>query len=83
MPLPPELYSLRVYNFIQRYTALYKDCILYSYTAYTVYSAIQSPSDGAVLDLPYRTVLSTGSTVLSVQLYVYYIRYTCIYSYTV
>ena len=37
------LYSL--YSFIQLYTALYKDCILYSYTAYTVYSAIQSPSD--------------------------------------
>ena len=33
---PPELYSL--YSTIQR-------CILYSYTAYTVYSAIQSPSD--------------------------------------
>ena len=32
---PPELYSL--YSIIQR-------CILYSYTAYTLYSTIQSPS---------------------------------------
>ena len=32
---PLELYSL--YSVIQR-------CILYSYTAYTVYSAVQSPS---------------------------------------
>ena len=39
---PPELYS--TLQLIQLYTALYKDCILYSYTAYTVYSAIQSPS---------------------------------------
>ena len=39
---PPELYSL--YSFIQLYTALYTSCILYSYTAYTLYSTIQSPS---------------------------------------
>ena len=43
---PPELYSLYS-QLIQLYTALYsviqrlyKDCILYSYTAYTLYSAI-------------------------------------------
>ena len=40
---PPELYSL--YSVIQRYTAYTACCILYSYTAYTLYSSIQSPSD--------------------------------------
>jgi hypothetical protein len=39
---PPELYSL--YSVIQRYTAYTACCILYSYTAYTLYSSIQSPS---------------------------------------
>ena len=36
------LYS---YTVVYSYTALYSGCIVYSYTCYTLYSAIQSPSD--------------------------------------
>ena len=63
---PPELYSL--YSVIQR-------CILYSYTAYTLYSAIQSPSGNAAS--PPTTTPLTSAVGERVRVFILYKLRTC------